>query len=60
MGKNIAFVFTFTVVYWLSTSYATELGKSSKIDPLLASFGVPFLFCLFIAYNFYANRKLRA
>lgn len=59
MGKNIAFVFTFTVIYWLSTSYATELGKSSKIDPFLASFGVPLLFCLFIVQNFYANRKLR-
>lgn len=60
MGKSIGFVFTFTVIYWLSTSYTTELGKSSKIDPLLATFGVPLLFCIFIAYNFYANRKLRA
>ncbi|MBH47977.1 MAG: hypothetical protein CME71_07370 [Halobacteriovorax sp.] len=59
MGKNIAFVFTFTVIYWLTTSYATELGKSSKISPLIASFGVPLLFCIFIAHTFYSNRKLK-
>lgn len=60
IGKNIAFIFTFTITYWLVHSYATELGKSSKIDPWIASFGVPLLFCLFIAQNFYAHRKLRA
>jgi lipopolysaccharide export system permease protein len=59
MGKNIAFIFAFTIIYWLIHSYATELGKSSKLYPWLASFGVPLLFCLFIAQNFYAHRKLR-
>lgn len=59
MGKNIGFVFSFTIIYWLATSYSTELGKSSKIDPFIATFGVPLLFCIFIAYNFYAHRKLR-
>ncbi len=59
MGKNIAFVFTFTVIYWLTTSYTTELGKSSKLPPSVASFGVPFLFCCFIAYTFYSHRKLK-
>lgn len=60
MGKNIAFIFAFTITYWLVHSYATELGKSSKMNPWLAAFGVPLLFCLFIVQNFYANRKLRA
>lgn len=59
IGKNIAFIFTFTVIYWLTTSYATELGKSSKVAPWLASFGVPILFCAFIAHTFYSNRKLK-
>jgi len=59
MGKNIAFVFTFTVIYWLTTSYATELGKSSKMPPIIASFGVPLLFCGFIFYTFYSHRKLK-
>lgn len=57
-GKNIFFVFVFVILYWLINSYFLELGKSSKIDPFLATFGVPFVFALFLAQQFFRHRKL--
>lgn len=57
-GKNIFFVFVFVILYWLINSYFLELGKSSKLDPMLASFGVPFLFSLFLVHQFIRHRKL--
>ncbi|CAN0327204.1 unnamed protein product, partial [Chrysoparadoxa australica] len=57
-GKNIFFVFVFVILYWLINSYFLELGKSSKIDPFLATFGVPFIFALFLAQQFFRHRKL--
>lgn len=57
-GRNVAFVFIFTLIYWLVESFFLEQGKSAKIDPYLASFGVPFIFSLFLIFHFYKNRKL--
>lgn len=57
-GKNIFFVFVFVILYWLINSYFIELGKSSKVDPLFATFGVPFIFALFLGHQFFRHRKL--
>ncbi len=58
-GKNAAFVFVFTLFYWLGNSYFQEIGKTAKISPLVATFIIPFSFTLFLAYFFFFNRKLR-
>jgi lipopolysaccharide export system permease protein len=58
-GKNIVFVFIFTLSYWLIYSYALELGKSSRIQPLISTFTVPAIFLLFLAFNFVKNRDLK-
>jgi lipopolysaccharide export system permease protein len=57
-GKSLLGVFVFVILYWLINSYFIELGKSSKLDPFLACFGVPFIFGLFLITQFVRNRKL--
>ena len=57
-GKNLAFVFIFTIFYWLVYSYLFELGKNSIIHPAVACFSVPVVFSLFLVFFFYKNRKL--
>lgn len=57
-GKNILFVFVFTIAYWLINSYTIELGVNSKIDPISSTFSVPILFLIFLASYFYKHRKL--
>lgn len=57
-GKNILFVFIFTIAYWLINSYTIELGVNSKIDPISSTFSVPFVFLIFLASYFYKHRKL--
>ncbi|EQC50025.1 permease, YjgP/YjgQ family [Bacteriovorax sp. BSW11_IV] len=57
-GKNILFVFVFTIAYWLINSYSIELGVNSKLDPISSTFSVPIIFMLFLATYFYKNRKL--
>lgn len=58
-GKNLSYVFVFTLTYWLVYSYALELGKSSRISPELASFAVPIFFLLYLALTFFRNRELK-
>jgi lipopolysaccharide export system permease protein len=58
-GQNIAFVFVFTLLYWLVYSYTLELGNSSKLHPVLACFAVPMMFSSFLIYFYIRNRKLR-
>ncbi len=58
-AKSIGGVFAFVILYWLVNSYFIELGKSSKLSPLLSCFGVPFLFGIYLIYNFYKNRTLK-
>lgn len=58
-GRNIVKVLIFTLAYWLVYSYAIELGKNSKIPAMVSTFTVPFLFTLFLVYNFVNNRELR-
>ena len=58
-GKNIIFVFVFTIMYWLASSYFLELGKSSQINSLTATFTIPIMFSIILSGFFYLNRKLR-
>lgn len=59
MGKTIFAIFVFIIVYWLVNSYFLELGKSSKVNPYIATFTVPILFFIFLSSFFYHHRKLR-
>ena len=59
LGKNLIFIFSFTIAYWLIHNYSIQLGASSKINPFLSCFIIPFLFSSFLAVVFYQNRKLR-
>lgn len=57
-GQTVALTLFFIIVYWLISSYFIELGKSSKLHPILATFTVPVLFILYTGNFFYKNRKL--
>jgi lipopolysaccharide export system permease protein len=58
-GTNIAFVLSFTFVYWFVYSYFMTLGQTSKIPAILATFGVPSLFVIYLVFYFIYHRKLR-
>jgi lipopolysaccharide export system permease protein len=58
-GKNVVFILIFTIVYWFVYTYSLELGKSSKIPPIVACFTVPTLFSFFLVFYFLKNRQLR-
>jgi lipopolysaccharide export system permease protein len=57
-GKNIFFIFIFTIFYWLIQSYFIELGQSARLNSFLACFGIPIFFSLYLVYYFYKNRRL--
>lgn len=57
-GKSILLVLVFVILYWLINSYFLELGKSSKIHPLLSTLSVPALFTMYIIFYFSRHRKL--
>ncbi len=58
-GKNAGLVFSFTLFYWFIYSYLMTLGQSSKIHPLIATFGVPAIFTMLLIFYFFYHRKLR-
>ncbi len=58
-GKNIAFVLSFTFIYWFIYSYFMTLGQTSKLPAILATFGVPSVFAAYLAVYFIYHRKLR-
>jgi len=58
-GSNIAFVFSFTFAYWFVYSYFLSLGQSSRIPAIIATFGVPSLFIIYLFFYFIYHRKLR-
>jgi lipopolysaccharide export system permease protein len=58
-GKNVAFVLTFTFLYWFIYSYFMTLGQTSKIPAPVGTFGVPVLFSTYLAVYFIYHRKLR-
>jgi lipopolysaccharide export system permease protein len=58
-GKNIAFVLSFTFIYWFIYSYFLSLGQTSRIPAVIATFGVPSLFVIYLVFYFIYHRKLR-
>ncbi len=58
-AKSLGGVFVFVILYWLINSYFLELGKSSQVSPVLACFGVPIIFSIYLLYIFYKNRTLK-
>ncbi|MBC7427901.1 MAG: LptF/LptG family permease [Bacteriovorax sp.] len=58
-GSNIAFVLSFTFIYWFVYSYFMTLGQTSKIPAVVATFGVPSLFVIYLSFYFIYHRKLR-
>jgi lipopolysaccharide export system permease protein len=58
-GKNVAFVLSFTFIYWFIYSYFLTLGQSSSIPAVAATFGVPSIFAIYLAIYFIYHRKLR-
>lgn len=58
-GKNVAFVMTFTFLYWFIYSYFLSLGETSRIPAPVATFGVPAFFGIYLALYFIYHRKLR-
>lgn len=58
-GSNIAFVLSFTFIYWFIYSYFMTLGQTSKIPAIAATFGVPSVFVAYLVFYFIYHRKLR-
>jgi lipopolysaccharide export system permease protein len=58
-GKNVTFVLSFTFFYWFIYSYFLTLGQSSSIPAVVATFGVPSIFAIYLAVYFIYHRKLR-
>lgn len=58
-GANVAFVLSFTFIYWFIYSYFISLGQTSRISPVLATFGVPSFFAIYLLFYFIYHRKLR-
>ncbi len=58
-GANVAFVLSFTFIYWFIYSYFISLGQTSRISPVLATFGVPSIFAIYLLFYFIYHRKLR-
>jgi lipopolysaccharide export system permease protein len=58
-GKNISLVLGFTFFYWFIYSYFLSLGQNSSIPAVIATFGVPSIFVLYLIVYFIYHRKLR-
>jgi lipopolysaccharide export system permease protein len=58
-GLNVSFVLGFTFLYWFIYSYFLTLGQGSRIPATVATFGVPTLFVIYLAFFFLYHRKLR-
>ncbi len=58
-GANVAFVLSFTFIYWFIYSYFLSLGQSSRIPAVVATFGVPLIFVAYLSGYFIYHRKLR-
>jgi lipopolysaccharide export system permease protein len=58
-GKSVSMVLSFTFFYWFVYSYFLTLGQTSHLPPILATFGVPMLFVIYLFFYFIYHRKLR-
>lgn len=58
-GANVAYVLSFTFIYWFIYSYFLSLGQTSRIPAIVATFGVPGIFVTYLVVYFIYHRKLR-
>lgn len=58
-GANVAYVLSFTFIYWFIYSYFLSLGQTSRIPAVVATFGVPGIFVTYLFVYFIYHRKLR-
>jgi lipopolysaccharide export system permease protein len=58
-GRSVTLVLGFTFFYWFVYSYFLTLGQTSHLPPIVATFGVPMLFVLYLFFYFIYHRKLR-
>lgn len=58
-GINVSFVLSFTFIYWFIYSYFMTLGQTDRIPAILATFGVPSVFVIYLFFYFLYHRKLR-
>jgi lipopolysaccharide export system permease protein len=58
-GKSVGFVLSFTFFYWFIYSYFITLGQGSRIPAVVATFGVPMVFAIYLSFFFVYHRKLR-
>lgn len=56
-GKNVVFIFAFSLSYWLIYSSVIEMGNNGRIPSYVAAFCVPSLFLMFLTYYFIRNRN---
>ena len=57
-GKHLVFILAFITLYWFVSTYFSELGKTSKLNPYLACFGSQILLVFYMSFFFYKNRNL--
>ncbi len=55
---SMIFSFFLIIVYWLINSYFIELGKNTKLNPIIATFLIPFLFSIYIMVSFFRKKSL--
>lgn len=56
-GRNVLFIITFTVIYWLIHFSLLELGKGSKINPFAACFFMPLVLSIFLFLYFFKKGR---
>jgi lipopolysaccharide export system permease protein len=58
-GMSVTLVLAFTFMYWFVYSYFLTLGQTSHVPPIVATFGVPMIFVIYLVFYFIYHRKLR-
>jgi lipopolysaccharide export system permease protein len=57
-GKNVAFVFVFTAIFWLTYSSFLAMASGHKIPPLIAVAIIPVGCMMYLLFTFYRRRRL--
>ncbi len=58
LGQSIVITLLFSIVFWGTHTGVVSLGNNAKIPVLLATLGIPSLFCAYILYIFKKNKRL--
>lgn len=57
-GKSVVFTLAFTIMFWIVYSSVISLGNSGKLNPFVATLGIPVFFAFYIGHIFRKNRSL--